>query len=78
MHDQAVNKARSLTIVGSAYVLAVAIAAAWLVAVLVVVWSARLTGNWVHAFPGLHHEDWRYPMLRERAGRGEFVGGVAI
>ncbi len=41
----------------------------WLVAVLVMVWSVRLTGNWVYAFPGLHHEDWRYPMLRERAGR---------
>ncbi len=45
----------------------------WLVAVLVVVWAVRLTGNWVYAFPGLHHEDWRYPMFRERAGRWEFV-----
>ena len=41
----------------------------WLIAVLVVVWAVRLTGNWVYAFPGLHHEDWRYPMFRERAGR---------
>ena len=32
----------------------------WLLAVLVVVWAVRLTGNWVYAFPGLHHEDWRY------------------
>ncbi|BDB42699.1 MULTISPECIES: DUF1295 domain-containing protein [Mycobacterium] len=45
----------------------------WLVAVLVTVWAVRLTGNWVYAFPGLHHEDWRYPMFRERAGRWEFV-----
>lgn len=45
----------------------------WLVAVLVVVWAIRLTGNWVYAFPGLHHEDWRYPMFRERAGRLEFL-----
>ncbi|MCG7596757.1 DUF1295 domain-containing protein [Mycobacterium sp. PSTR-4-N] len=45
----------------------------WLLAVLVVVWAVRLTGNWLYAFPGLHHEDWRYPMFRERAGRWEFV-----
>ncbi|MBX7448716.1 DUF1295 domain-containing protein [Mycolicibacterium sp. 3033] len=45
----------------------------WMLAVLVVVWAVRLTGNWLYAFPGLHHEDWRYPMFRERAGRWEFV-----
>ncbi|MHA0289731.1 DUF1295 domain-containing protein [Mycobacterium sp. C3-094] len=45
----------------------------WLLAVLVVVWAVRLTGNWLYAFPGLHHEDWRYPMFREKAGRWEFV-----
>src|SRR6478736_1111787 len=48
----------------------------WLVAVLVVVWAIRLTGNWVYAFPGLHHEDWRYPMFRERAGRWEFLADL--
>ncbi len=47
-----------------------------LVAVLVVLWAIRLTANWVYAFPGLHHEDWRYPMFRERAGRWEFVGDL--
>jgi steroid 5-alpha reductase family enzyme len=47
-----------------------------LVAVLVVVWAVRLTGNWVYAFPGLHHEDWRYPMFRERAGRWAFVADL--
>lgn len=41
----------------------------WLVAIVVVLWAVRLTGNWVYAFPGLHHEDWRYPMFRERAGK---------
>ncbi len=45
----------------------------WLIAVVVVVWAVRLTANWLYAFPGLHHEDWRYPMFRERAGRWEFV-----
>jgi steroid 5-alpha reductase family enzyme len=46
-------------------------ARAVLVATVVVVWSVRLTANWVVGFPGLHHEDWRYPLLRERAGRWE-------
>lgn len=48
----------------------------WLITVLVVVWAVRLTANWVYAFPGLHHEDWRYPMFRERAGRLEFVADL--
>ncbi|MDG4668447.1 DUF1295 domain-containing protein [Mycobacterium sp. 236(2023)] len=50
--------------------------AVWLMAVLVTVWAIRLTGNWVYAFPGLHHEDWRYPMFRERAGSFEFVADL--
>lgn len=45
----------------------------WLVAMLVTLWAVRLTANWVYGFPGLHHEDWRYPMFRERAGRWEFL-----
>lgn len=45
----------------------------WLVTVLIMVWAVRLTANWVYGFPGLHHEDWRYPMFKERAGRWEFV-----
>jgi steroid 5-alpha reductase family enzyme len=44
-----------------------------LVSVLVTVWAVRLTANWVRAFPGLHHEDWRYGMFRDQAGRWEFV-----
>jgi steroid 5-alpha reductase family enzyme len=38
-----------------------------------VVWAIRLTANWLYSFPGLHHEDWRYSMFRERAGRWEFI-----
>jgi steroid 5-alpha reductase family enzyme len=45
----------------------------WLVAALVLVWAVRLTANWIYGFAGLHHEDWRYAMMRERAGRWEFV-----
>ena len=44
-----------------------------LIAAVVTLWAIRLTANWLYAFPGLHHEDWRYPMFRERAGRWEFV-----
>ena len=44
---------------------------AWLVLGVITLWAVRLTGNWVHTFPGLHHEDWRYPMLREEAGKAE-------
>lgn len=45
----------------------------WLIFIVVGAWAVRLTGNWAYAFPGLHHEDWRYGMLRARAGRWEFV-----
>ncbi|MEU8896174.1 DUF1295 domain-containing protein [Nocardia sp. NPDC048505] len=51
-------------------------ARAWLVLAVIVVWSIRLTGNWLYAFPGLHHEDWRYPMLRARAGRAEALADL--
>ncbi len=45
----------------------------WLLFAVVLVWAVRLTGNWLSTFPGLHHEDWRYPLLKERAGRAEPV-----
>jgi steroid 5-alpha reductase family enzyme len=48
----------------------------WLIAPVVLAWAVRLTANWVYAFPGLHHEDWRYPMFRERAGRWEFLADL--
>lgn len=46
---------------------------AWLAAGVVALWAVRLTGNWAYGWPGLHHEDWRYPMLRAKAGRWELV-----
>ena len=33
----------------------------------VFVWAVRLTLNWAVGWPGLHHEDWRYALLYERA-----------
>ncbi|WP_167108347.1 DUF1295 domain-containing protein [Mycobacterium sp. DL592] len=48
----------------------------WLVTIVVVYWAIRLTGNWVYGFPGLHHEDWRYPLLRDSAGRWEFLADL--
>ena len=50
---------------------------ALLVMLVVVVWAVRLTANWVYAFPGLHHEDWRYPLLKQKAGRAEAVVDLA-
>lgn len=44
-----------------------------LVMAVILFWAIRLTGNWIYAFPGLHHEDWRYPMLRDKAGKAEAV-----
>lgn len=49
---------------------------AWLLALVVCYWAVRLTSNWVHGFPGLHHEDWRYPILRAGAGRFEFLADL--
>lgn len=48
----------------------------WLITVVVTYWAIRLTGNWVYSFPGLHHEDWRYPALRKSAGRFEFLADL--
>ena len=49
---------------------------AWLVTTVVAVWAVRLTANWVHGWPGFEHEDWRYPMLRDRAGRWGLVADL--
>lgn len=43
----------------------------WLMMTVLLAWAIRLTANWVRTFPGLHHEDWRYAMIRHRAGRFE-------
>lgn len=50
----------------------------WLIAVVVVLWAFRLTGNWVYGFPGLHHEDWRYPMFEKKARQWEFVVDLVV
>src|SRR4051794_15661088 len=45
----------------------------------ILVWAVRLTGNWVYAFPGFPHEDWRYPILKEGKGAMEpLVDLIAI
>ncbi|GAA1699275.1 DUF1295 domain-containing protein [Dietzia cercidiphylli] len=48
----------------------------WLMMIVLLAWAVRLTINWIRTFPGMHHEDWRYPMVRERAGRFEFVADL--
>jgi steroid 5-alpha reductase family enzyme len=45
----------------------------FLVVALVLVWGARLTGNWVYRWQGLRDEDWRYVMLRIKHGRRYWV-----
>lgn len=45
----------------------------WLMAAVMGYWAIRLTRNWAIGFAGLHHEDWRYPVLREAAPRFEFL-----
>lgn len=47
-----------------------------LVLLVVGLWAVRLTENWVITFPGLHHEDWRYPMVRAGAGRWELLADL--
>ena len=32
-------------------------------------WGIRLTANWATFWGGLSHEDWRYPLVRARAGK---------
>jgi steroid 5-alpha reductase family enzyme len=43
-------------------------ARAVLVITLVWLWGVRLTANWATYWGGLSHEDWRYPLVRARAG----------
>lgn len=52
---------------------------ALLLTIVVFVWAVRLTGNWLHDWPGMHHEDFRYAPLRDGAGKLEaIVDFVAI
>ena len=48
----------------------------WLLAAVMTFWAVRLTANWAHLFSGLNHEDWRYPILRDGAGRFEFLADL--
>ena len=32
------------------------------------IWGIRLTLNWAYTFKNLHHQDWRYTMLKEKTG----------
>lgn len=32
----------------------------------IMIWAIRLTLNWARGWQGLHHEDWRYNMLRDQ------------
>ncbi|MBY6414546.1 DUF1295 domain-containing protein [Rhodococcus sp. BP-252] len=51
----------------------------WLMMTVMLAWSIRLTGNWIVGFRVLQQEDWRYPLLRARAGRfGPIADLVAI
>lgn len=44
-----------------------------LVSIVVWYWALRLTWNWGKHWPGLHHEDWRYGMLKEKFPRAEML-----
>ena len=48
-----------------------------LVMVLVWLWAIRLTANWATYWGGLHHEDWRYPLVRARAGKYAVLADLA-
>jgi steroid 5-alpha reductase family enzyme len=48
-----------------------------LLATVLVLWAVRLTANWAWSWPGLHHEDWRYPLLRDKGGRLEALVDLA-
>ena len=40
-----------------------------IVLLLVIIWSIRLTHNWIKQCYGLSHEDWRYKNLRNQKGK---------
>jgi steroid 5-alpha reductase family enzyme len=47
------------------------------VIVLVWLWAIRLTANWATCWGGMRHEDWRYPLVRRRAGKAAFWADLA-
>lgn len=46
------------------------------VIVLVFLWAMRLTTNWAVHWDGFGHEDWRYPLVRQRAGRAAVLADL--
>lgn len=42
-----------------------------LLSIVMVYWAVRLTWNWIKYWPGMEHEDWRYPMLRNKTPKYE-------
>ena len=63
------------------YPAALSDARSWLVMALVWFWAVRLTVNWTVNWPGMQHEDWRYPMVREGAGKAALwadLGGIHV
>ena len=43
----------------------------------IIVWTVRLTLNWATRWKGLHHQDWRYTMLKEKFPRLWFFINLA-
>jgi len=41
----------------------------WIILVLVLFWSFRLTVNWLRGWTGLKHQDWRYTSIAEKTGK---------
>ncbi|MCJ7665887.1 MAG: DUF1295 domain-containing protein, partial [Actinobacteria bacterium] len=39
----------------------------------IAIWGIRLTLNWAIRWKGLHHQDWRYTMLKEKSPRLWFL-----
>ena len=44
-----------------------------MVGIVIWYWAIRLTANWARFWTGFDHEDWRYPLLRDNAGKGEVL-----
>jgi len=40
-----------------------------LILTVILLWSIRLTANWIKSWPDLTHEDWRYKKLKEDTGK---------
>lgn len=45
---------------------------AFLILLVTLIWSIRLTGNWAYTYKGIGNEDWRYAMYRKRLGKAGF------